>query len=162
MMRPEALIRPRNYLARMVSIGLVITVAMGLSSCTAFASPPSPTAQNIAGVWVNRSARIDLKADGTFTMTDVPRYTDFTTDQNWRNGDKPTRDGVAEWSIESDAVRLMVKNGNGEKLFFDSAGGERVLAFGLQLGSDDPRCFQFVKAGSTTDPLRPDDCFIRP
>ena len=139
--------------------GIALTVA--LAGCSFLATPPKPTVQNLSGKWVNGAASIDLSKNGTFTMTDVPDYTSFLTSQDWRKGDKPTHNQTGIWTIESDAVGITA-NGDGDKLFFANDGSERILEFGLQLGSDDPRCFEFVKVGSHHKPLRPKNCYIQP
>lgn len=149
----------RRTLPRLVLLLVAVAMASAMSSCSAFEQPPPPTTANISGTWVNGSARIQLNRNGTFAMFNVPAYTYFG--ENWRDGDAPTRGADGQWSIEPDAVILQISTRD-QKLFFDNNGPERLLEFALQAGSDDPRCFQFVKEGSKEVPLRPKDCFLRP
>lgn len=133
----------------------VLAVAALLAGCSA----EPPTRDELVGTWVHGDTRLTLSDDGTFTLTDAPDYTLFTSDVTWRTTDGSTRDASGDWSIEPDAVRLSdAVLGNGEKLFFGESG---ELLFGLEMGSSLPRCFELVRADSGVTPRGPQDCTMR-
>jgi hypothetical protein len=136
-------------------------VLLGLAAALAGCAAEPPSESELAGTWVHGDTVLEFADDGTFTLTDAPDYTLFTVSESWRESDEATRDGFGEWSLEADAVRLMneVGSGYGEKLFY---GSEGVLFFGLDMGSDSPRCFELVREDSNVTPKGPEDCFLRP
>lgn len=136
---------------------LTMGLALTLTGCTVV----RPTESELVGTWVHGDTVLEFADDGTFTLTDAPAYTLFTVSESWRESDGATRDGLGEWSLEPDAVRLMNRadSGYGEKLFY---GPEGVLFFGLDMGSDSPRCFELVREESDLIPKGPDDCLLNP
>jgi hypothetical protein len=137
---------------------VMLSLAVALTGC----SVQPPTKAELVGTWVHGDTVLVLLEDGTFTLTDAPDYTLFTVSESWRESAGETRDGFGEWSVEPDAVRLDNQAGSeyyGEKLFF---GSEGVLLFGLDMGSDLPRCFELVRKDSDLLPKGPEDCFLSP
>ncbi len=144
----------------MRALALVAALAALLSGCAA--SAPEPVASDLEGTWVHGGTTLVLASDGTFTLSNAPRYTLFTDTEGWRDGDTSTRDGFGDWSLEPDAVRLDNVQGekfHGEKLFL---GLPDRLYFGLDMGSTNPRCFELVREGSEAEPRDPEDCWLSP
>ena len=135
-----------------VALGLVM---LSLSACASI-QPSPPTMQDVSGTWRNGDTVLVLNADGTYTLADAPAYTAVGEGNRWANGADPTRDETGSWSVEPDAVRLA-----GDKLYFEYSGSELLIEWGLDLGSDDPRCYQLVRQASSLVPLGPEDCHIR-
>jgi hypothetical protein len=133
---------------------LAAAVCLMLGGCVPTARP-APTAEQFFGTWVHGDTVLVLKEDQTFTLTDAPLYTGVLQEP-WTDGTTITRDKQGSWALELDAVRL----GN-EKLFFDYESSEIVLSWGLELGSDDPRCFELARENSTRTPRGPEQCFLR-
>lgn len=141
------------------AIGALLSFGL-LAAMTGCVREPA-TEADLVGSWINGETVLALSADGTFTLNNAPSYTLFTISDTWAGGNTTTRDGFGDWSIEADAVRLSNQTppGYGEKIY---VGSSNVLYFGLDLGSDSPRCFELVKEGSRATPKGPEDCFLRP
>jgi hypothetical protein len=140
-----------------------LTGCDGVSAGGAGYATASTKPADVTGVWVNNNATLNLKADGTFVLTDVPEYTSFISTRSWKSGDLPTRSDAGQWSVESDVVRLDSQEGGGaDKIYYGGQGSELTLEYGLDLGSNDPRCFEFVRKDSHLTARRPDRCFIQP
>lgn len=149
------------------ALAAVLAVAtIGLAGCV-----PAPVERNAAdfvGTWLNGDTTLILSADGTFTLTDAPEYTLFTSDASWRDDDGTTRDGCGEWNVTELSLRLdNTCDGGyaGEQLFYEEqllTARTDVIYFGLDLGSEYPMCFELVREGSDREADGPSDCGIRP
>ena len=137
------------------TIAILCVACSTLAACVPVAHP-TRTRDTLDGTWVNGETVLVLNADATFTLVGAPVYTAVGEGEKWPNGADPTRDESGDWGVEPDAVRLI-----GEKLYFNHSGSELVLEWGLDLGSDDPRCYQLVREASSLIPLGPEDCHIR-
>lgn len=135
-------------------IAVVGALCGTLTACAPLNQSP-PTEEELVGRWTNGDTVLVLDADMNYTLVGAPAYTAVGEGQNWPQGVGVTRDLTGAWSVEDDAVRLL-----GEKLFFDYSGSELMLEWGLDLGSEDPRCYQLVREASTLTPLGPGDCHI--
>ena len=125
--------------------GLLVLVLAGCVS----AAPVQPSTATFVGTYRHGDTTLVLGKDGTFTLSDAPSYTGFTD-----------TDGV--WDLSPDRVNLTSYESQSiESVFFDAADG-RVLYFGLDLGTDNPRCFQLARKGSGISPLGRDQCELRP
>ena len=121
--------------SRVTSSALGILAVVATLVACAPPNPLAPSTQDLIGTWVNGSTRLVLEADATFSLVGAPSYTAVGQGDTWMAGDGATRDETGEWSIEPDGVRL-----DGEKLYFGEVESESTLEWGLDLGSDDPRC----------------------
>jgi hypothetical protein len=114
-----------------------------------------PKADELVDTWVNGDTRLVLSSDRTFTLTDAPAYVHGGEGVNWQTGTRPTWNDAGDWKLEGPHLRIRAL-----QLDLDFVGSELVLEFPINLGSDDPRCLQLVRAESSLKPLLPQDCHI--
>jgi hypothetical protein len=117
---------------------------------------PEPTVEDLAGRWVNGETVLILNADSSFSLTGAPAYTAVGETSAWKNNDLPSREKSGEWTIALNFVSL-----RGEVLSINYVGSEIVLLWGLDLGSDSPRCYELVREESSLVPRGPETCFLR-
>jgi hypothetical protein len=127
-----------------------------LTACTQSAHA-SPSAGDLVGTWVHGTTALTLNADMSYELVRAPGYTAVGEGSRWRDGESPRRDETGQWTLTDTEVWL-----ENDKLYLDYRGSELIVEWGLEFASDDPRCFQLVREGSSLDPLGPEQCYIRP
>ena len=144
-----------NRTPRILFFAQIVVLGAVLAGCSPV-ERTAPTTEDLVGVWVNGDTQLVLAEDGTFTLSDAPASTQVGLGDQWRDGASPVWGETGEWNLESDAVRI-----RGPKLYYEYRDSELILEFGLDLGSDNPRCFQLVREGSSLEALGPEECSIR-
>lgn len=135
----------------------VVTAVLCLPACS-ISPNPAPTSEDLIGAWVNGKTLLVVHSDGTFDLENAPAYGRVGQTEQWRDRAADlTWNETGEWNIEFDAIRI-----SGQKFYYQYIASELTLEIGLDMGSDDPRCFELVRKDSSLTARGPEDCFIRP
>ena len=137
----------------MLSIAAAALLLLTVSGCLEYHGPP-PTDTQLVGSWVHGETRLKLEADHTFTLENAPSYVRDIFGQGWLNEPEDSWDDAGEWRTDELGLHI------GESvLSVDFVGSEATLGFALAVDSDDLRCFELVRQGSSLEPRGPENCF---
>ncbi|WP_247629279.1 hypothetical protein [Microbacterium croceum] len=140
-------------------IGLL--VASTLTGCAGFFDvyPNAEEPADLVGTWEHGDGRLALHEDGTFEMTDMPEWV-TTGDSSLSESDATVAcSGTWELSVETQNFWLVsADTGCGGGGFATGRSGEMTIAFGIDSGSGDPRCWELVREGSELAPRGYDEC----
>jgi hypothetical protein len=145
----------RFRLRRLVAaVALSSVVSLLLASCFYYPGP-LPNADELVGTWVNGETELALDADRTFVLSEAPGYTKRQMGRGWLEAPSPVWSDSGEWQLDEASLHL-----NQTQLFVDFNGSEVVLEFALAVDTDNPRCFELVREGSSLEPALPDTCYL--
>jgi hypothetical protein len=141
---------------------LTLSVAFGTAGCTGLFAvyPNAEEPADLPGTWVHGSGQLVLEANGTFEMTDMPKRITDGHSRGSKSTDTVSCAGTWTLSKETQSIYLLATAGGcrGGQLLAAARGGEMTVAFGIDGGSDDPRCFELVRSGSDLEPRDTDEC----
>ncbi|ONI65242.1 hypothetical protein ALI44B_00690 [Leifsonia sp. ALI-44-B] len=112
----------------------------------------------MAGTWTHESGRLTLNEDGTFEMTDMPRWVTLGDTSATGLGSVSC---TGTWSLNVEVQNFHLSSmeadcgGHG---FATGRQDEMTIAFGINGGSGDPRCYELVRDGSDLTPRGVEDC----
>lgn len=150
---------------RFVTTAVVLAVtACALTGCAGLFDryPNAQGPADLAGTWTHASSRLTLHGDGTFEMTDMPTWvTRGDTSAPVDPGTPATVSCTGTWDLQVDVQNFHLSSPTpdcGGGGFATGRQGEMTIAFGIDGGSGDPRCWELVRVGSDLEPRGREGC----
>jgi len=145
-----------------VLVGLVLALVLCCAPACSTLLDTYPNAHkraDLAGTWVHGPGELVLNADGTFEMTDMPKWVVDGDSSLSKSGQSVSCTGT--WTFQKETQNLDL-TGTGSScssgLIATGRAGEITITFGIDDGSGDPRCYELVRAGSRLKPQGIDEC----
>jgi hypothetical protein len=152
--------RIRSRRASLLVALLLAPTAFIFSGCAGLfdSYPNAEKPADMVGTWTHEAGRLTLNEDGTFAMTDMPKWVTLGDSSATGSG---TVSCTGTWSLNVEVQNFYLSSmeadcgGHG---FATGRQDEMTIAFGIDGGSGDPRCYELVRDGSTLTPRGFDDC----
>lgn len=152
--------RTRSRRASLFTAVVLAVTTIGLAGCAGLFDryPNAEKPADMAGTWTHDEGRLTLNDDGTFEMTDVPKWVALGNSSATGSG---TVSCTGTWSLNVEVQNFYLSSieadcdGHG---FATGRQDEMTIAFGIDGGSGDPRCWELVRDGSTLIPRGTDEC----
>lgn len=152
----------RTASSRALSAFALIALALGLSGCGDFFDyyPNAEEPEDMAGTWTHGSATLVLKEDLTFVMTDMPDWVLEGDSSRSTSAETVSCSGTFDlFEATQNASLSSSASGCSAGFFATGRDGEMTIAFGIDSGSGDPRCFELVRRDSELTPQGIDECW---
>lgn len=153
---------PRAGRHRALSACMLVGLALGLSGCVDFfdSYPNAEEPADMAGTWTHGSATLVLEEDLTFVMTDMPDWVLEADSSRSASTETISCSGTYDISeATQNASLLSSASGCSVGFFATGRDDEMTIAFGIDNGSADPRCFELVRLDSELTPRGIDECW---
>jgi hypothetical protein len=152
--------RTRSRRASLLAAFFLAPAPFVLTGCAGLfdSYPNADTPADMAGTWTHESGRLTLNEDGTFEMADMPKWVTLGDTSATGLG---TVSCTGTWSLNVEVQNFHLSSmeadcgGHG---FATGRQDEMTIAFGINGGSGDPRCYELVRDGSELTPRGVEDC----
>lgn len=114
----------------------------------------------MTGTWTHGSATLVLEEDLTFVMTDRPEWVLEADSSRSASTETVSCSGTFDLFEETQHAPLFSPaSGCNAGFFVTGRDDEMTIAFGIDKGSADPRCFELVRLDSELSPRGIDECW---
>lgn len=153
--------RTRSRCTSLLLAAFLASSGFVLAGCTGFfdSYPNADEPADLVGTWTHAAGRITLNEDGSFEMTDMPKWVALGDSSG--SGSSETVSCTGTWTLSVEIQNFWLSSeaadcGGGG--FATGRQGEMTIAFGIDSGSGDPRCYELVREDSNLTPRGYEDC----